>query len=162
MYKYLLSHSLHFIKNTLLFSLTAQYWASQVTAFHHNVSLMYFPSFAMSSSNQRYWVLISIMGTKTSISQSKQVSKLYSYCELIIQLVKQLSLSMQSSMSHSNPKTEVIMVWMWFARNVVTQWPREAGSGQSLVWANSNCEMGKLRNQHPRNMYQMQRGRYSM
>jgi hypothetical protein len=66
-------------------------------------------------------VLISIMGTKTSITQSKQVSKLYNYCELIIHLVKQLSLPMQSTLSHSNPKTEVVMVWMWFARNVVTQ-----------------------------------------
>jgi len=66
-------------------------------------------------------VLISIMGTKTSISQSKQVSKLYSYSELIIHLVKQLNLSMQSSMSHSYPKTEGIVVWMWFAKNVVTR-----------------------------------------
>ena len=54
------------------------------------------------------------------------------------------------------------MVWMWFARKVVTRWLREGDSGQSLVWANSNFEKRKLRNQHPRNMNQMQRGRYSM
>ena len=118
MYTYLLSHSQHFIINTLLFSCIVQYQASWVTALYQIMShWCTFPLLPCLHTIKDIRVLISIMGTKTSISQSKQVSKLYSYSELIIHLVKQLSLSVQSSLSHSYPQNEVIMVWMWLLDN---------------------------------------------
>jgi len=118
MYTYLLLHSLHFIINALLFSSTVQYWALWVTALYQIMS--YWCTFLLlpcPHTIKDIRALISIMGTKTSISQSKQVIKLYSYSELIIHLVKQLNLSVQSSSSHSYPQNKVIMVWMWLLDN---------------------------------------------
>lgn len=114
MYTYLLLHSLHFIINTLLFSSNVQYWASWVTALYQIRSYWCtFPLLPCPHTIKDIHVLISIMGTKTSISQSKQVSKLYSYSELIIHLVKQLNLSVQSSLSHWVTHTSKIK-WLWY------------------------------------------------
>ena len=112
MYTYLLLHSLHFI-NTLLFSSTVQYWALRVTALYQIMSYWCtFPLLPCPHTIKDIRALISTMGTKTSSIRPKQVSKLYSYSELIIHLVKQLNLSVQSSLSHSYPQNKVIMVWM--------------------------------------------------